>query len=73
MKGPNPTPTAIRILRGNPGRRALPKDEPKPEAARSLDPPAWLDDAARAEWIDKAGMLDRLGLLTEADLDAFAV
>ena len=37
MRGPKPTPTALKIVRGNPGKRALPKDEPTPPAGE-VDP-----------------------------------
>ena len=38
-----------------------------------LRPPAFLSGAAKQEWEAKAEMLHRLGLLTELDLDAFAL
>jgi hypothetical protein len=31
MSGPRPTPTYLKLLRGNPGRRPINKNEPKPE------------------------------------------
>ena len=71
MRGPKPTPTSLRILRGNPGRRPLNTSEPKPPAA-DLDPPTWLDGAAVEEWRRLAPMLNKLGLLTEVDSQAFA-
>lgn len=73
MRGRKPIPTVIKIARGNPGQRRLNDREPEPAPAVSIEPPAFLNDDARAEWVDKAPMLERLGLLTEADLDAFAV
>lgn len=30
MPGCRPTPTALKLVRGNPGKRALPKNEPRP-------------------------------------------
>lgn len=75
QSGRKPTPTELRVLRGNPGHRNLDEraHEVKPEPPSTLEPPAWLSAAARAEWDDKAAMLQRLGLITEADVDAFAV
>jgi P27 family predicted phage terminase small subunit len=73
MRGRKPVPTAMKILRGNPGRRPLNAHEPQPQAPVDLTPPAWLPEDARIEWADKAPMLQRLGLLTEADLDAFCL
>lgn len=72
MRGRKPTPTALKILRGNPGKRPLNAQEATPCAA-DLVPPDWLTDIAQSEWADKAPMLQRLGLLTEADVDAFAM
>lgn len=64
-------PTALKILRGNPGKRALPTDEPEPVVVEDTrPPPEWLDDAAKREWERVAPMLIRNGLLTEMDVDA---
>jgi hypothetical protein len=30
-RGPPPKPTALKLIAGNPGKKALPKDEPKPK------------------------------------------
>jgi P27 family predicted phage terminase small subunit len=70
-RGQRPTPTKLKILRGNPGRRPLNQDEPTP-AARDLTPPEWLPDEAIKEWNRLAPVLHRLGLLTEIDGDALA-
>jgi len=53
MPGRKPKPTALKIQDGNPGRRPLNTDEPKPIEGLP-DCPDHLDDEARAEW-------DRLG------------
>lgn len=73
MRGRKPVPTELKILRGNPGQRPLNALEPQPEQAATLDPPDYLDDQGRREWVAKAPMLQRLGLLTEADLDTFGL
>ena len=69
-----PVPTALRKLRGNPGRRPLNRMEPKP--ARGAAFPVWLDSlgdpAIRQIWGELAGVLDRSKLLTEADGEALA-
>jgi len=72
MKGRKPVPRALKILRGNPGKRRIADDEPQPSTAIDLAVPEILagDADARAEWERTAPMLHRLGLLTEADLDA---
>lgn len=71
MRGRKPTPRALKLLMGNPGRRPLNPDEPVPVVvAEQHPPPAWLDDAAKQEWTRLAPMLVRHGVLTEMDLDA---
>jgi P27 family predicted phage terminase small subunit len=72
MRGRKPQPTALKILRGNPGHRPLNRDEPAPPAAHNLAPPTWLEGPAVAEWRRLAPTLHRLGLLTEIDGDALA-
>lgn len=73
MKGRKPTPTALRLLRGNPRKRPVNANEPKPAPlAGDLAPPAWLDADAQTEWRRLAPMLGRLGVLTETDADALA-
>jgi P27 family predicted phage terminase small subunit len=68
-KGPAPAPTALKILRGNPGRRPLNKREPKPPAMGPLPAaPAYLEPAARAEWARVVPDLAECGLLTRVDL-----
>jgi len=70
MKGRKPTPTALRLLRGNPRKHPVNAKEPKPASLENLEPPEWLDDAAKIEWRRIAPMLARLGVLTETDADA---
>jgi P27 family predicted phage terminase small subunit len=71
VKGRKATPTALRVLRGNPGKRPLPKNEATPEAlGETAAPPEWLDDDAKKEWARVAPLLSRNGLLTELDIDA---
>ena len=72
MRGRKPSPTAIRLLRGNPGRRRLNADEPTPTVQADLAAPAWLDVEAQAEWARVAPILGRLGVLSEIDGDALA-
>lgn len=59
-------PTALKLVQGNPGKRALNPAEPKP--ARALpSPPDHISIRARNAWGRVATMLDRMGVLTEAD------
>jgi hypothetical protein len=49
--GPRPQPTTLRLLRGNPGKRKLNRDEPQPEIPPAVpDPPPHLLPLARDEW-----------------------
>jgi P27 family predicted phage terminase small subunit len=67
MRGRKPVPTALKVLRGNPGRRPLNTREPAPPRAVDLTPPPELTGAAELEWRRLAPKLQRLGLLTEID------
>ncbi len=71
-RGPPPQPTALKVLNGNPGKRALPKAEPKPDPSEPFMP-AWLDEDARAEWRRITPILLHMGVLTIADGAALAV
>ena len=73
MANPTPFPTAIHKLRGNPSKKKI-----RPELKFRKDgtipaPPAYLGKGlAREEWLRIAPEVHRLGLLTGADLSAFA-
>jgi len=67
MRGRKPQPTALRILRGNPGRRPLPTDEPAPPSLISAEPPEMLTSDGQAEWRRIVPILRGLGILTESD------
>ena len=68
MRGPAPKPTAVKVLQGNPGKRPLPKGEPRPATAdRVPTAPRWLSEEGRAEWKRLAPRLHAVGLLTEVD------
>jgi P27 family predicted phage terminase small subunit len=69
--GRKATPTALKKLHGNPGRRALPKGEPQPGGLSDVKPPAHLSPAAKSEWRRLMPELIGVGLLTVADLAAF--
>lgn len=66
-RGPAPTPTVIKRLRGNPGKRKLNEREPQPAAGKLPTAPRWLSEEARRQWRKVAGPLHRCGLLTEID------
>ena len=65
-------PTALKVMRGNPGKRPLNKREPKIKAA--IPPcPSHLSDEAQAEW-DRIGReLYEMGILANADRALLAI
>lgn len=66
--GRPPIPTALHLVRGNPGRRPLNDREPKPPRPTRLpSPPVELSDAAKAEWRRTGRQLLEAGLLTNLD------
>lgn len=71
QRGTKPKPTALKLIEGNPGKRPLNVNEPKPKPKRPACP-AWLNKEARKMWKRLAPELDRLGLLTVVDGEAFA-
>ena len=70
-KGRKPKPSALKVLEGNPGKRPLPKNEPKPQPT-APECPDWLHENAKQEWERIAPQLERLGLLTSIDMAALA-
>lgn len=72
-RGPAPTPTVIKKLRGNPGKRRLNDAEPRPGAARLPSAPRWMSEAARGHWRKLSKGLFDCGLLTEVDAPALAM
>jgi phage terminase small subunit len=72
MRGRRPTPTALKLLRGNPGKRKLPPAEPKPPTG-PVERPKFLRGRAARFWDTYVPMLQKLGVFTKADPDMFAV
>jgi len=70
MAGRKPTPTALKTLAGNTGKRAVNKSEPKFSGVPTC--PKHLDKAARAEWKRVSAELSICGLLTTVDRAALA-
>jgi len=69
--GRKPTPTNLKLLRGNPGRRPMNAAEPE---ADSSEPscPSWLDKEAKAEWKRVVASLRGMRLLSKTDRAALA-
>jgi phage terminase small subunit len=71
VRGRHPKPTALKVLQGNPGKRALPKDEPTPTGKATK--PKWLKaNKGGRVWDEYAPIVDAMGLLTDADTETFA-
>lgn len=65
-RGRKPTPTHLKVVTGNPGRRPL--NDAEPNAVRSRPScPAHASDKAKETWGYVCGMLDRMGILSEVD------
>jgi P27 family predicted phage terminase small subunit len=68
--GRKPKPTAAKELAGNPGKRALNRNEPQPGGIAKC--PGHLSKEAKKEWKRVAQELIPLGLLTSVDMAALA-
>lgn len=71
VRGRKPKPTAMKELEGNPGRYPLNEREPKPEK-KAPRCPKWLEPEARKEWRRLSKQMEKIGILTEVDMAAFA-
>ena len=65
-------PTKLRLLQGNPGKRPINQNEPKPKPrTKDPSPPDTLSAVGRKEWRRTARELLAVGLLTDLDMAAF--
>jgi P27 family predicted phage terminase small subunit len=71
QSGRKPKPRNLKLLQGNPGKRPLNEDEPKP-APRLPRPPEHLGEEAKKEWRRAGRFLLQLGLVSDIDRAAFA-
>ena len=72
MQGRKPKPTAVKLLSGNPGKRAINRSEPRPQI--ELPPaPEHLGDDEKRKWAAVVKELHPLGLVTTVDKDALAM
>lgn len=71
-RGRTPTPTALKLLRGNPGKRPVNKDEPQPTQG-APEAPEHLDAEGRKQWVRWCAELERMRVLTHADREMLAV
>lgn len=72
-RGPAGKPTALKVLEGNPGKRALNPAEPQPAPLIVIPkPPIYLPTEAKKEWKRIVPQLMSLGLLTDLDVSGLA-
>ena len=74
-RGRKPTPTHLKLVKGNPGKRKIGKAEPAPESV-VMKPPAHLNTVAKNEWKRVIPELVRWGLFSKLDkaaLEAYCV
>ena len=66
MRGRKPAPTHLKIIRGNPGKQAIKKTEPKP-SGREPNMPDVLQGEALVEWHRISDVLRAMGCFKAAD------
>lgn len=68
-RGPPPEPTALKLLKGNPGKRAINHTEPHPAKAEKgkRRVPSTLPPSGKTLWRALVPELERLNLLTKID------
>lgn len=72
MRGRKPTPTALKLVAGNPGKRKLRTDEFRPYA-EAPKAPRHLKGEALKEWRRVTSELDRYGMISAVDRGALAM
>jgi P27 family predicted phage terminase small subunit len=71
-KGRPPHPLGLRLLRGNPGKRPIPANTPRPKAQAPARP-RYLKGTARAWWDQTVPQLVRCGIVAPIDRTALEV
>lgn len=72
LRGPKPLPPALKLLQGNPGKRALNLSDGVNPTISVPSAPSWLGKAARKEWKRISAELVELGLIAQIDLASLA-
>lgn len=70
-KGPRKKPVQLRVIEGNPSKRPIPTNVPKPAPSRPYAPRD-MSAEAKVFWDYYAPKLDELGLITKLDRDNLA-
>ena len=71
-RGQKPKPRRLKIVEGNPGKRALNKNEPMPDVEKPVAPDV-LSDAASVHWGTVVQQLYDAKIMTNLDIDALAM
>ena len=71
VRGRKPFPTQLHVINGNPSKKNLNTNEPKPKPIPP-DCPAWIKPEGKKLWKQLMPELERLGLMTIVDGGAFA-
>ena len=74
MPGRKGKPTKLKLLEGNPGKKAINQHEPEPTPGIPAMP-EWLSSfpVAVAEWQRESEILDAMGIMTVADASVLAI
>jgi P27 family predicted phage terminase small subunit len=72
VRGRKPTPTCLKLLQGNPGKRAINHNEPMPGGDLAAAPPRWLTKGQKECWRN-ALKHSPPGLLKCIDSDMLAI
>lgn len=73
LRGPQPKPTALKLLEGNPGKRALDLSAGVNPRVEIPDAPKHLGKEARKEWKRITPILEELGLISGLDRTALGL
>jgi P27 family predicted phage terminase small subunit len=71
-RGPPPTPTKLKLLRGNPGKRPINRQEPTPAANLPVQPEE-MSPESQAVWARILRDYGATGVLTGVDTDALRI
>ena len=66
-RGPKPKSAKLKVIEGNPGKRALPKNELEPPVTRP-EPPLHLNSYAVSEWYRVVDIMFAQGMVTDLDV-----
>lgn len=72
MAGRPPKPTALKILEGDRSKTGIAKKKEVKPPKGGVFCPDWICDEAKNEWTRLAPSLEKMGLLTMMDVQAFA-